>query len=41
MATTSSLKSVELRLPATTEQLATLDIGTVVHLTGRVYTARL
>jgi len=40
MATTSSLKSVELRLPATTEQLATLDIGTVVHLTGRVYTAR-
>src|SRR5262245_62943775 len=40
MATTSSLKSVKLRLPATTEQLARLDIGTVVHLTGRVYTAR-
>ena len=40
MATTSSLKSVALRLPAATEQLATLDIGTVVYLTGRVYTAR-
>src|SRR5215510_9665407 len=36
---TSSLKSVALRLPATTDELATLDIGTVVHLTGRVYTA--
>src|SRR5215467_5484624 len=40
MATTSSLKSVELRLPATTGELAKLDIGTVVYLTGRVYTAR-
>jgi L(+)-tartrate dehydratase beta subunit len=40
MATASSLKRVELRLPATTEQLAALEIGTVVHLTGRVYTAR-
>jgi len=40
MATASSLKRVELKLPATTEQLAALDIGAVVHLTGRVYTAR-
>src|SRR5262252_2731896 len=40
MATASSLKRVELRLPATSEELAALEIGTVVHLTGRVYTAR-
>jgi L(+)-tartrate dehydratase beta subunit len=31
---------VHLQLPATTEQLGTLEIGTVVYLTGRVYTAR-
>src|SRR5258708_24938013 len=40
MATTSKLKTVQLRLPATTEQLAALEIGTVVYLTGRVFTAR-
>ena len=40
MATASSLKRVELRLPATSEELAALEIGTVVHLTGRVFTAR-
>ena len=36
----STLKTVRLQLPATTEQLAALEIGTVVYLTGRVYTAR-
>jgi len=40
MATASSLKRIELRLPATSEELAALEIGTVVHLTGRVFTAR-
>ncbi|HQT64525.1 MAG: fumarate hydratase [Acidocella sp. 20-57-95] len=34
------LKTVDLQLPATTEQLRGLDIGTVVYLTGRVFTAR-
>lgn len=34
------LKTVELRLPATTEDLRALEIGTVVYLTGRVFTAR-
>ncbi|HEY8566969.1 MAG TPA: fumarate hydratase C-terminal domain-containing protein [Beijerinckiaceae bacterium] len=35
-----SLKTVELSLPASTEDLAKLEIGTVVYLTGRVFTAR-
>jgi L(+)-tartrate dehydratase beta subunit len=37
---TSNLKSVSLRLPASTDELAALEIGTVVYLTGRIYTAR-
>jgi L(+)-tartrate dehydratase beta subunit len=37
---TSKLKTAHLQLPATTEQLAGLEIGTVVYLTGRIYTAR-
>ena len=36
----SKLKTVELRLPATREELAKLEIGTVVYLSGRVHTAR-
>ena len=36
----TKLKTVHLQLPATTEQLAALEIGTVVYLTGRIYTAR-
>jgi len=36
----SGLKTVNLTLPATTEDLAKLEIGTVVYLTGRVFTAR-
>ena len=40
MSTATGLKTVHLQLPATTEQLAVLEIGTVVYLTGRVYTAR-
>jgi L(+)-tartrate dehydratase beta subunit len=35
-----TLKTVELSLPASTEDLARLEIGTVVYLTGRVFTAR-
>jgi L(+)-tartrate dehydratase beta subunit len=35
-----ALKTVHLRLPASTQDLAALDLGTVVYLTGRVYTAR-
>jgi L(+)-tartrate dehydratase beta subunit len=34
------MKTVELNLPATTADLAALEIGTVVYLTGRVFTAR-
>jgi L(+)-tartrate dehydratase beta subunit len=34
------LKTVHLRLPASTQDLAALELGTVVYLTGRVYTAR-
>jgi L(+)-tartrate dehydratase beta subunit len=34
------LKTVHLQLPATTATLAELEIGTVVYLTGRVFTAR-
>ena len=40
MATATKLKTVHLKLPASTEELAKLEIGTVVYLTGRVYTAR-
>ena len=36
----SALKTVELQLPATTEDLAKLEIGTVAYLAGRVFTAR-
>ena len=35
-----ALKTVHLRLPASTQDLAALELGTVVYLTGRVYTAR-
>jgi L(+)-tartrate dehydratase beta subunit len=34
------LKTVHLKLPATSEELGPLEIGTVVYLTGRVHTAR-
>ena len=34
------LKTVDLRLPAATADLAALELGTVVYLTGRVFTAR-
>jgi L(+)-tartrate dehydratase beta subunit len=34
------LKTVQLKLPASTEHLAKLELGTVVYLTGRVFTAR-
>lgn len=34
------LKTVNLTLPASTEQLRALEIGTVVYLDGRVFTAR-
>ena len=34
------LKTVRLDLPARTEDLRALEIGTVVYLTGRVFTAR-
>jgi len=36
----ADLKTVDLRLPARREDLAALEIGTVVYLTGRLYTAR-
>jgi L(+)-tartrate dehydratase beta subunit len=36
----SGLKTVDLALPARTEDLARLELGTVVYLTGRVFTAR-
>jgi L(+)-tartrate dehydratase beta subunit len=36
----SALKTVDLRLPATRDDLAKLEIGTVVYLSGRVHTAR-
>lgn len=35
-----NLKTVTLDLPASTEQLRRLEIGTVVYLNGRVFTAR-
>jgi L(+)-tartrate dehydratase beta subunit len=37
---TSSLKTAHLTLPASTADLRALEIGTVVYLTGRVFTAR-
>lgn len=36
----AKLKTVELTLPASTEALRALELGTVVYLTGRVFTAR-
>ena len=36
----SAIKTVHLQLPASTEDLRLLEIGTVVFLTGRVFTAR-
>lgn len=39
-ATTSSLKTVHLNLPASTDELRKLEIGTVAYLTGRIFTAR-
>ena len=38
--TKSGLKTVSLTLPASTADLRALEIGTVVYLTGRVFTAR-
>jgi len=38
--TDSTLTTVTLDLPATTEDLRKLEIGTVVYLNGRVFTAR-
>jgi L(+)-tartrate dehydratase beta subunit len=38
--TTSSLKTVHLNLPASTDELRKLEIGTVAYLTGRIFTAR-
>jgi len=40
MTKTSALKTQHLQLPATTKDLAALEIGTVVYLNGRLYTAR-
>ena len=36
----SDLKKVHLKLPASTEDLRALEIGSVVYLTGRLFTAR-
>ena len=36
----AKLKTVDLVLPAATEELAKLELGNVVYLTGRVHTAR-
>ena len=36
----SELKTVNLKLPASTADLRALEIGTVVYLSGRVFTAR-
>lgn len=40
MTAAAKLRTVQLKLPATTEELAKLEIGDVVYLSGRVYTAR-
>ena len=37
---TGNLKTVHLNLPASTDDLRKLEIGSVVYLTGRVFTAR-
>ena len=37
---TNTLKKVHLNLPATTEDLRKLEIGSVAYLTGRIFTAR-
>ena len=37
---THTLKTAQLKLPASREDLARLEIGTVVYLTGRLFTAR-
>lgn len=37
---TSGLKTVRLDLPASTEELRKLEIGTVAYLSGRIFTAR-
>ncbi len=36
----TKIKTIQLTLPATREDLAKIEIGTVVYLTGRVHTAR-
>jgi len=36
----AKLKTIQLKLPASIEELAKLEIGNVVYLTGRVFTAR-
>ena len=36
----TKLKTIELKLPASTELLRTLEIGTVAYLTGRLFTSR-
>jgi L(+)-tartrate dehydratase beta subunit len=36
----AKLKTIDLALPATTEELRKLEIGNVVYLSGRVHTAR-
>ena len=36
----AAIKTAHLNLPASTEDLRALEIGTVVYLTGRVFTAR-
>src|SRR5262249_11149311 len=40
VAAMTDLKTIRLTLPATTETLRTLEIGTVAYLDGRVFTAR-
>jgi len=40
MSAASGLKTVSLTLPASRDDLARLEIGTVVYLRGRIYTAR-
>lgn len=40
MTNVTTLKTVHLRLPATTADLGALEIGTVVYLDGRLFTAR-
>jgi L(+)-tartrate dehydratase beta subunit len=36
----ASLKTIDLKLPARTEDLRQLEIGSVAYLTGRIFTAR-